>query len=274
MTSEALFAPCRATAIALLVAAPIVAAACDSRSPVSSSGVPGTPAVPPPTVPSESSPRYHLSGRVVTDRGAPLAGAVVEVDHGRPVANNGTSFCPPSFARYCWQATETNGNGEYAFDFEAELYNEEHLGYVYSFADGYETVIQWVPGGSTTPVLNRQLRPLRPIRPGETSAVRVEPTDSLCTDLEDHWALEYRCEVVYVEVSREGTLRIEARDTAGRPVEPEAFFFATSGNYDGGWTRVDPSTLSSRVRPGVFLVFVGIPEGTAARRLDIVTSLQ
>jgi hypothetical protein len=276
MTSEAFRPLYRSTRGSLVLAALIMlAGACESRSPTSPSTVPPPPSLPPtvPPSPPPSSPPFQLSGRVLTDAGVPIADAVVEVDHNRLAAGAGTSHCP-SIATFCWVATRTNSSGEYSLEFAAGPLQSGAVGYVYAFADGYETAIQWVPGNSLTPVLDLRLGRIRPIRPGETTSVSVEPVSSLCTDLEDWWMLAYRCEVVYVEARQAGTLLVEARDTAGGSGGPQAFFFATSGNYTDVWTRTSPATLSAPVNPGQFLIFVGIPEGTATRRFDIVTSLR
>jgi hypothetical protein len=212
------------------------------------------------------------------DAGVPIADAVVEVDHGRAPASASTSTCP-SIAVFCWVATQTNSNGEYTLEFEAADEARSGVrpsltaGYVYSFADGYETNIQWVPRGSPTPVQDLPLRRIRPIRPGEATSVSVEPTSSLCADLEDTWVLEYRCEVIHVEASREVTVVVEARDAQGGGVTPQALFFATSGSYVPPWTRTGPSTLSATLTPGLSRIFVGVPDG-ASRRFDIVTSVR
>ncbi len=273
MASEALRTVCRRTRGSLVpIALVMLAGACESGSPLSSSSTERGSVPPLSTDPAPSSARHSLSGRVLTDTGVPIADAVVEVDHGKVPTSTSTSNCP-SVATFCWTATRTNSNGEYTLEFEAGPLQSGNVGYVYSLADGYETAIQWVPGGSTTHGLDLRLRRIRPIRPGDTTSVSVEPASSLCTDLEDHWKLSYRCEVVYVEASQEGTLLVEVREADGGSTGPLAFFFATSGNYVGGWTRTGPARLSATVRPGLFLIFVGIPEGTATTRFDIVTSL-
>jgi hypothetical protein len=277
MTRETLLIIRRRThALVLAVLITSLVAACDSRSPVSSSATGATPTLSPP--PSSSSTRYLLSGRVLTDAGVPIADAVVEVNHGRASASASTSTCP-SIAVFCWVATRTNSNGEYTLEFEAAdearpgVLPSLSAGFVYSFADGYETNIQWVPRGSSTPVQDLRLRRIGPIRPGEPTSVSVEPTSSLCSDLEDTFQLDYRCEVVHIDASREVTVVVEARDAQGGGATPEALFFATSGNYIGPWVRTGPSTLAATLTPGVSRIFVGIRDG-ATRRFDIVTSVR
>jgi hypothetical protein len=251
---------------------PVVA--CDSGSPVSSTG-PGTfqDSSGPPSAPSPAGSRYSLSGRVTTAAGVPIVNAVVEVDHGIVPSSEATSHCP-GWGVYCWTATRTDANGQYALQFEAGSYRGgPSVGYVYSFADGYGTAIQWVPSGTPNPVLDLQLQPIRPLRPGDTTTVSVEPRSSLCSDLEDWWVLDHRCEVVYIEASRAGTIVVEGRDASGAAVQP-FLFFATSGNYDDRWIRISRSSVSADVEPGLFLLFVGVPEGTPTTQFDVVTSFR
>lgn len=269
---------------ALVVMALSLTWACDAQPPMSPSpplGGPGpVPGPSPAPSPTDSSPpqpsptRYHVSGRVTDEAGLPIAGALVEVDHGKVAASSTTSQCP-GFAAFCWVATRTNGNGEYAVEVEAgalrSSYGAPGIGYVYSYASGYETTVQWVPAGGPILVQNLQLRPDRPIRPGESTSVSVGPTSMLCTDLEDWWALGNRCEVIQVE-SAAGTLIVDVRTAGGAPAP--LLFWATSGNYAGLITRPGPSTVSIPVRGGTYRLFVGIPDGTPTERFDVVTSLQ
>jgi hypothetical protein len=264
----------RTTSVLVLVALILLlTAACDSRSPVSPGADTTTLTSGPPKPPAPASRVYHLSGRVMDDAGRPVAGATVEVDHGRGQGSTNTSICP-SIATFCWTTAQTNANGEYSIEFDAaRLPGQTALGYVYTVADGYETAIQWVPDGPTRQVMDLRTLRTRPIRPGQTVSVSVEPTSSLCTDLEDNFRWAYRCEVVVIETTQEGQLLVEARDSAGAPAAPDSLFFATSGNYDGGWTQTSPSTLAVKVKPGTFRAFVGVRDG-ASRQFEIVTTLR
>jgi hypothetical protein len=258
--------------VALAGAIVPLAGACDSGSstvsPSSATVVPSSPPAPSPSAPT----RYHLSGRVTTDAGSPIAGAVVEVDHGRVGGSTTTSFCP-TVGNFCWVSTQTNGNGEYVMEFEAGPMRDQAIGYVYSFADGYETNIQWVPLGSPTLVQNLNLRRIRMIRAGEATSVSVQPASSLCSDLEDLWALDNRCEVVQIEASHTGTLVVEVGAATVGSVVPQVFW-ATTGNYGGIPVRLSSSTVSIPVRGGTYRIFVGIPDDTATERFDVVTSLR
>jgi hypothetical protein len=216
---------------------------------------------------------------VTDEAGAPIAGALVEVDHGKVAQSSTTSHCPGGGA-FCWVATRTNERGEYAVEVEAGLLRNTPaigyqyapgIGYIYSYASGYETNVQWVPAGGPLLVHDLQLRAERPIRPGESTSVSVGPTSMLCTDLEDLWLLGNRCEVIQVE-SAAGTLIVDARTAGGAPAP--LLFWATSGNYAGLITRPGPSTVSIPVRGGTYRLFVGVPEGSPTERFDVVTSLR
>lgn len=270
---------------ALAVLAMSLTWACDSQPPMSPTPLPGGPgsvAGPSPAPsPTDSSPpqpsptRYHVSGRVTDEAGSPIAGALVAVNHGRVQGSTTTSTCPDFVQNWCWLSTRTNASGEYAMEVEAgplrSSYGAPGIGYTYSFAPGYETNVQWVPAGGPLLTHNLQLRPERPIRPGESTSVSVGPTSMLCTDLEDLWVLGNRCEVIRVE-SAAGTLVVDVGPTGG--AAPPLLFWATSGNYAGLITRTGPSTVSIPVRGGTYLLFVGIPEGAPTQRFDVTTSLQ
>jgi hypothetical protein len=194
----------------------------------------------------------------------------VEVDHGKAAGSVSTSNCP-TFGSFCWLTTRTNDNGEYDMEFEAGM-GDHGIGYVYSFADGYETNIQWVPPGSQAPVQNLHLRRIRVVRAGEATSVAVEPTSSLCSDLEDLWVLSSRCEVLRIE-AKAGTLVVEARAGETDDVVP-LVFWATTGNYAGSPTRPGPGTVSIPAGGGTYQIFVGILDGTASQRFDVLTSLR
>jgi hypothetical protein len=210
----------------------------------------------------------------VTDQaGSPISGAVVEVDYGRGGGESSPpSFCPPTFVPFCWLTTLTNDGGVYAVEFEAGPWPGHGIGYAYSWHDGYETDIQWVPTGSTTAVQNFRLRPVRRISAGASTVVSVEPDSSLCSDLEDWWVLNSRCEVVRIEATA-GTLVVEARAVEAGGVVP-LVFWATTGNYAGSITRPGPGTVSIPARGGTYQIFVGIPDGTASQRFDVLTLLR
>ena len=281
--------------LGLAVSVMALTSACDTGSPISPSPSPGgagsaggsspsessTPSPSPadPSSPPPSSTRYQLSGLVTDEAGSPIAGAVVEVDHGAVQGSSTTSFCP-SFGAFCWLSTRTNASGEYSMEVEAGplaasgAIGHQYapgIGYIYSFAPGYETNVQWVPPGGPLLVQNLQLRPERPIRPGESTSVSVGPTSMLCTDLEDWWLLGNRCEVIQVESSA-GTLIVDVRAASDAAVP--LLFWATSGNYAGRITRPSPSTVSIPVSGGTYRIFVGLPEGTPTERFDVVTSLR
>lgn len=246
--------------------------ACDSAPP------PTFPSPPPPSPSSPTPPppgtfaRYHLSGRVTDQAGSPISGALVEVDYGK----GGGESSPPShcssFASFCWLMTSTNERGDYAVEFEPGPWSRGGIGYAFSRHDGYETNIQWLPTGSANAVQSFRLRPVRRISAGRSTVVSVEPDSSLCSDLEDLWGvLDHRCEVVRIDATA-GTLVVEARAAAGGVVP--LVFWATTGNYAGVITRPGPGTVSIPVQGGTYQIFVGIPDGAASQRFDVLTLLR
>jgi hypothetical protein len=145
------------------------------------------------------------------------------------------------------------------------------LGYVYSFTPAYSLDVQWVPTSPSPVVQDLHLRPIRPIRAGESIVVAVEPTSSLCNDLDSLWEMERRCELVTIE-SGAGTLNVEARPMSGGPA-PSLFAY-TSGNYAGRSTQPAPGVLSIPVGGGTYRFVVAIPEGAAAQQFTVTTSLR
>jgi hypothetical protein len=213
-----------------------------------------------------------MSGRVLDENGAPVAGATVEVDY---LAGAGTSIppshCPSSMpGALCWLATRTNELGEYAVEFYPRPWPNRGLGYVYTIRDGYEPDVQWVPVGQSPAVRNLKLRASAPILAGGSAVVVVDQASSLCTDLEDLWALGSRCEIVVIE-SGPGTLMVEARAASG-DVVPSMFWY-TSGNY-AGFIEKGPGFVSIPVRGGMYRVLVGLPEGAPALQFNVTTSLR
>jgi hypothetical protein len=232
-----------------------------------------TPIPSPTPVPAPSSVT-HLTGRVTDETGSPLSGVLVEVDYssaGGP--SNPLSHCP-GIATFCWLVTRTNGGGYYEAEFEL---NQRPLGggvhgYIYSVFEGYATNVQPLPFSSNV-VQNLRLRPTRRIDVGQSIEVTVEPDSSLCSDLEDLFALAYRCEFVDVVAPTPGTLLVEIRAAAGG-VAPTVFW-TTSGNYVGPITRSpDISTAPIQIRGGTYGILAGIPAGSGPQRLTVHTSMK
>jgi hypothetical protein len=163
--------------------------------------------------------------------------------------------------------------GEYSVEFEPRPWpgRDWGLGYVYSFQDGYEADVQWVPTSSSPAVRDMRLRPTRSIPAGESIVVSVDATSSLCTDLEDLWVLENRCAIVVIE-SGAGMLNVEVRPMAGGPA-PTIFWY-TTGNYAGFITRPAPGAVAIPVRGGTYRVLVGVPEGAPSQQFDVTTTLR
>jgi hypothetical protein len=211
---------------------------------------------------------------VLDQNGAPVPGALVEVDY----APAGGASSPPSFcpsADFCWLTTRTSALGEYSVEFAARTWRERgwprELGIVYSIHEGYDPDVQWVPTDSSPAVRDLRLRPTRSIPAGESTIVSVDGTSSLCTDVEDLWAMEYRCGIVVIE-SGPGTLNVEAR--AADDGLPPSIFWYTSGNYDGRITRPAPGAVAIPVRGGTYRVLVAVPEGSSSRQFTVTTALR
>ena len=145
------------------------------------------------------------------------------------------------------------------------------MGYVYSLRDGYEVDVQWVPTNSSPAVRDMRLRSTHSISAGESTVVSVDATSSLCTDLEDLWVMQSRCEIVVIE-SAAGTLHVEARPVAGGPA-PSIFWY-TTGNYAGIITRPPPGTVTIPVRGGTYRVLVAVPEGAPSQQFNVTTTLR
>jgi hypothetical protein len=212
-----------------------------------------------------------MSGRVLDQNGAPLSGAVVEVDYSSAGGvSNPPSHCPLP-ADFCWLATRTNHLGEYSVEFEPRPSPGRGLGYVYSLLDGYEVDVQWVPTSSSPALRDLRLRRTHSIPAGETIVVSVDATSSLCTDLEDLWAMHSRCEVVVID-SGAGMLNVEARPAADGPAP--SIFWSTTGNYAGFITRPAPGAVAIPVRGGTYRVLVAVPEGAPSQQFNVTTTLR
>jgi len=217
---------CRAACV-LLASLLSACSPSDKASPRPTPTSPTVPAVPNPPSPPASSARLQMSGRVLDSNGTPVPGALVEVDYSSAGgASSPPSYCP-AIAQFCWLATRTNDRGEYSVEFEPRPWPGRGLGYVYALRDGYEVDVQWVPTSASPAVRDMRLRPTRAIPAGESIAVSVDATSSLCTDLEDLWAMGSRCEIVVID-SGAGMLNVEARPTAGGTA-PTIFWY-TTGN--------------------------------------------
>jgi hypothetical protein len=221
-----------------------------------------------------------MSGRVLDQNGTPVPGALVAVDYSPAGGTSDPpSHCPGS--DFCWLATRTNDLGQYAVEFAPHPWPKRlcgaapasscGLGFVYSFQDGYEADVQWVPAGSSSAVQDLRLRPTRSIPAGESIVVSVDATSSLCTDLEDLWRMDSRCEIVVIE-SGAGVLNVEARPLAGGP-DPSIYWY-TSGNYAGRITRPAPGAVAIPVRGGTYRILVAVPDGAASQQFNVTTTLQ
>ena len=128
-----------------------------------------------------------------------------------------------------------------------------------------------MPTSSSPAVQDLRLRPSRSISAGASTAVLLDATSSLCTDLEDLFRLDSRCEIVVIE-SGAGMLHVEVLPAAGG--QAPSIFWYTSGNYAGFITRPAPGTVDIPVRGGTYRVLVAVPEGTPSQRFNVTTALR
>jgi hypothetical protein len=220
--------------------------------------------------------RYQVSGHVTDEAGTPIADAYVAVDYHR---GGGSYSNPPSqclpINDFCWLKTLTDGSGVYTAEFDAapDLRYPGNMGYVYSFRAGFEANVQLLPTGATSVVRELRLRRTRTLAAGESTSVFADTDSSLCSDLEDLWALQSRCEVVRIAADAAGTLLVEARpanDGGSVPV----IYWATTGDYAGLPVRTAPGAVSIPVRGGTYQIFIGMPAGAAPQRFEVSTELR
>jgi hypothetical protein len=287
----------RTSLAVILVAASAVLAACDvpttpdqatTSARGSQSGSPRatpTPAVTPtptPTPTPKPSPspsplpvatRYVVTGVVTDEDGTPVAGRFVEIDYYR---GNGTfssevAHCPDR-PEWCWLMTHTNERGEYTVELDAAQSPQRPgtIGFVYSF--GGEATTQTLPFGSANITRNLRLGSTRKINAGASITVTIDPDSSLCTDLEDLWAFEYRATVIQVVVDKPGTLIIETQPAAAGGAVA-MLFWSTSGSYAGFPVRTGPGALSIPVKAGTFSIHVATPIGSGTSSHNVTTAL-
>jgi hypothetical protein len=137
--------------------------------------------------------------------------------------------------------------------------------------DGYEADVQWVPTTASPVVRDLRLRRTRSIPAGASVAVSVDATSSLCTDLEDLWALQSRCELVVLD-SGAGMLDVEARPADEGPA-PSIFWY-TTGNYAGPITRPTSGVVSIPAAGGTYRILVAVPDGAPLRQFTVATTLR
>ena len=234
-----------------------------------------TPAPTPSPAPAPTIARYHVTGRVTQENGSPLSGAGVEVDY----REGGGGFSDPLARCHslgCWLLARTDPAGNYDVTFEpgpGPIFLAQGAGVIYGLMEGFATNVQLLPRASAEIVQNLRLRPVRRIDVGQSVEVTVEPDSSLCSDLEDLYALSYRCEFVDVVAPAPGTLLVEVRGSVGGVVP--TVFWTTSGNYTGPITRSpDVSTVPIQIRGGTYGILAGIPAGSAPQRLIVHTSMK
>jgi hypothetical protein len=245
--------------------------ACSPSDDASPRPTPTSPTLPTPPTPPANSGRLQMSGRVLDQNGTPVPGALVEVDYQSAGGVSSPPSLCPGIAQFCWLATRTNDLGEYSVEFQPRAWPGRGLGYVYSFRDGYEVDVQWVPTSSSPAVRDMRLRPTRSIPAGASIVVSVDATSSLCTDLEDLYVMDSRCEIVVIE-SGAGMLNVEARPAPGAPA-PTIFWY-TTGNYAGLITRPAPGAVAIPVRGGTYRVLVAVPEGAPSQQFNVTTTLR
>ena len=101
--------------------------------------------------------------------------------------------------------------------------------------------------------------------------VSIETDSSICSDQEDWFLPNLRCESFSVRVETAGTLTVETRDPGANV---PTVFSATSGAYER--QQLGPGTVSLlQVRAGQrYRLFVGVPTATTPQRYDVVTFIR
>jgi len=225
-----------------------------------------------PTPLGESS-RYRVSGIVMDRDAAPIANAVVMLQHS---AGHLTA--------------QTGGDGAYAFSFEASRpfvaantrVPSDILGllvvrdgaYWGDIGRGSWTTVQLVPWGSKDVERNVRLRPVRTLTAGESMVLSVEPDSSLAWDQEwDPWlfpALDTLSEEFLVSVERDGVLTIDARPQSG------GIAATLPCRYVGcpSWRVHGTISIAVEARWSPFYFSVEVPRASAPQRYEIQTSLR
>jgi hypothetical protein len=253
---------CRAACVLLAS----LVSACSSSEEASPQPTLSSPTQPTPPAYGE---RLQLSGRVLDQNGTPVPGVLVTANYG---GNSPSSPCHVA-DQPCWLARRTNDLGEYLLEFDAQTWPGGGSGFVYTFREGYEVDVQWVPTGPPPAVRDLRVRATHSIPAGESMVVSVDATSSLCTDLEDllFATMGNRCEIVVIE-SGAGMLHVEARPVAGGPAP--LIFWYTTGNYAGRITRPAPGAVAIPVRAGTYRIMVGVPEGAPSQQFNVTTTLR
>lgn len=264
---------------ALWILLALLSSACSDPSGPSPIGPPAPSSpLPPPAPPLPAGARLQMSGQVLDESGVPVAGATVVVTYATTPGSfsNPSARCPLD-AQFCLISTRTGDLGRYEVEFEPRTWpspggpGSGSLGYVYSFREGYEQDFQWVPVGPSPAVRDLRVFAHRTILAGASIDVIVGPASSLCSDGEDLWVLQSRCEIVVIE-SGAGTLDVDARTTSGGPA-PSLYWY-TTGNYAGLITRPRPGAVSIPVRGGTYRILVGLPDGEPSQQFTVRTSLR
>jgi hypothetical protein len=263
-------------AAGLLCAACISACGSAPTSPLFPQTSPQAPSPTPPVAPTRT--RYHVSGRVTDDHGSPVPGVGIEVDYyGGGGPSEPPSSCPTVAG--CWLGTRTDARGVFEAAFEpgrrGYLGVSDAAGLVHAYLEGFESNVQLLPGSGPEIMQDLRLRRPRRIDAGESMTVIVDPDSSLCSDMEDLFALSFRCEFVRVNANAAGTLIVEARNADSGGVPPSVFW-TTSGNYAGPIVRLstEPWVVSIPIRGGTYGVMAGIPVGTGTQRVVLSTSVR
>jgi hypothetical protein len=147
------------------------------------------------------------------------------------------------------------------------------IGFSYSLHDGYESNVQIVPAGTALIIQNFRLRRVRAISAGESVSLSIDPDSSRCHDSDLLFVWESRCESIEITTNSAGTLVIEAR--APGSTNPEFHYWGgRGGRFTGPPVPSGPGTLALPVVAGTYHVMIGIPDGLAPQRFDVVTSMR
>jgi hypothetical protein len=225
----------------------------------------------PPTAPAAAT-SFRVTGVVADEMGTPLSGLPLHFEF---AAGDFASVPELPCNSYCTISTDAAGRYELGFKALPNSFYGSRLaaGLVHTWRQGYQSTVLLLPLGTTEIVQNIRLRRSRVVRPGESVSILIDSDSSLCTDLEDWFVMDRRCEQVEIVTDTAGYLTVDARESvAGRPVP--LVFFRTTGNYTTFQNRgsgVVSVGVSARER---YIVMIGVPLDLAPQRYELTTTIQ
>ena len=200
-------------------------------------------------------------GAVTDLDGTPLAGASVEVDY-IDFHGNGQ-----------WRTVNTTSAGRYSLHVPARPHSQVHgvpntLGIICSGLSGYDFNVQLVGGNATQNEINFRLHRRRVIEAGASIAIALERHSSLCTDFDNVFKFDARCEYVYVKTATDGILTVTASPVSSNGIVP--FICCT-----GPWVAARDSVLRVQAKAGgQYAIRFEMPISAAPQQLEVTTALE